>query len=175
MLGEMMGWKDGVAVAPYGERLRALRRLFHQAMGTPASAAKLIPVIERDVHCFLQRMLDAPPDQFVKNLRRYVCAGLDPLSHLTLLSHSAVNATTLDYAYGYKVHDIDDPLVHLTELVNEQFARASVPGAFVVETLPFCTFHTPALVARLFDPLFVLPSATSSRLVSGNRLETAWT
>jgi len=73
MLGEMMGWKDGVALASYGERLRALRRLLYQAMGTPASAAKRIPVAEREVHRFLQRLLDAP-DQFVKNLRRYVCA-----------------------------------------------------------------------------------------------------
>jgi hypothetical protein len=60
-----------------------------------------------------------------------------------VLLRSAVNATTLDYAYGYKVHDMDDPLIHLTELVNEQFARASVPGAFVVETFPFRTSQTP--------------------------------
>jgi hypothetical protein len=74
MLGEMMGWENGVAVAHYGDRLRALRRLLHQTMGTPASAAKLIPVFEREVHRFLQRMLDVPPDQFVKNIRRFVCA-----------------------------------------------------------------------------------------------------
>ncbi|KAI9447305.1 cytochrome P450 [Lactarius psammicola] len=123
MLGEMMGWKDGVAVASYGERLRALRRLLYLAMGTPASAAKRIPVIEREVHRFLQRLLDTP-DQFVRNLR------------------SAVNATTLDFAYGYKAHDLDDPLVQLTELASEQFARASIPGAFVVDTLPFLR-HVP--------------------------------
>ncbi|KAI9449499.1 cytochrome P450 [Lactarius psammicola] len=115
MLGEMMGWKDGVAVARYGERLRALRRLLYQAMGTPASAMKRIPVIEREVHRFLQRLLDTP-DQFVKNLR------------------GAVNAITLDFAYGYKAYDLDDPLVQLTELASEQFARASIPGAFVVDT-----------------------------------------
>ena len=80
MVGEMMGWEDGVAVGRYGERLRSLRRLLHQAMGTPASAAKRIPAIEREVHRFLQRLLDAPSDQFVKNLRRYVCLRLHPLS-----------------------------------------------------------------------------------------------
>ncbi|KAF8259466.1 cytochrome P450 [Lactarius quietus] len=125
MLGEMMGWKDGVAVGRYGERLRALRRLLHQAMGTPVSVAKVIPLIEREVHHFLQRMLDAPPDQFLK-----------------FFEGIAVNATTLDYAYGYKVQGVDDPLVQLTELADEEFARASIPGAFVVDTLPLLR-HVP--------------------------------
>jgi hypothetical protein len=93
-------------------------------MGTSASAAKRIPVVEREVHRFLQRLLDSPSDQFVNNLR------------------NAVNAGTLRFAYGYKVHDLDDPLVHLTELVNEQFARASIPGAFLVDILPFLR-HVP--------------------------------
>ncbi|KAH9027249.1 hypothetical protein EDB85DRAFT_1893055 [Lactarius pseudohatsudake] len=82
----------------YEERFQDLRRLLHQVMGTPASITKLIPVIEREVHRFLQRLLDAPPDQFTKNLRS-----------------STVNATTLGFAYGYKVRDMDDPLVRLTE------------------------------------------------------------
>lgn len=79
MLGEMMGWKDGVAVARYGDRLRGLRRLLYQAMGTPTSVAKLIPVIEEEVHHFLRRLLDAPSDQFRKNIRRYVCLRLHSL------------------------------------------------------------------------------------------------
>lgn len=86
-----------------------------------------------------------------------------------------MNATTLGFAYGYKVRDMDDPLVHLTELVNEQFARASIPGAFVVDTLPFRTSQTLALVERLYSLSFVLSSATCSRLVSGDHLETAGT
>ncbi|KAI9448530.1 cytochrome P450 [Lactarius indigo] len=124
VLGDMMGWKDGVAVATYGERLRDLRRLLHQVMGTPASVTKLIPVIEREVHRFLQRLLDAPPDEFAKNLR------------------SAVNAATLDFTYGYKVHGLDDPLIKLTELASKQFARASMLGSFVVDILPFLR-HVP--------------------------------
>ncbi|KAH9059342.1 cytochrome P450 [Lactarius vividus] len=124
VLGEMMGWKNGVAVASYGERLRDLRRLLHQVMGTPASVTKLIPVIEREVHRFLQRLLDAPPDQFAKNLR------------------SAVNAATFDFTYGYKVHGLDDPLINLTELASKQFARASMLGSFVVDVVPFLR-HVP--------------------------------
>ncbi|KAH9024784.1 hypothetical protein EDB84DRAFT_1564299 [Lactarius hengduanensis] len=61
-LGEMLGWKDGVVVDRYEERFQDLRRLLHQVMGTPASITKVIPVIEREVHRFLQRLLDAPPD-----------------------------------------------------------------------------------------------------------------
>ena len=71
-----------------------------------------------------------------------------------LVSRSAVNATTLHFAYGYKVHDMDDPLVRLTELVNEQFARASIPGAFLVDIWPFCTSQTLALAERLFNLSF---------------------
>ncbi|KAH8979379.1 hypothetical protein EDB83DRAFT_2494494 [Lactarius deliciosus] len=73
-LGEIVGWNDGVAVGRYGERIRDLRHLLHQAMGTPASTAKRIPVIEREVHRFVQRLLDTLFDQFTKNLRRYVYA-----------------------------------------------------------------------------------------------------
>ena len=105
----------------------------------------------------------------------YVCVFIHSLSPLKLVLRSAVNAATLRFAYGYKVHDKDDPLVHLTELVNEQFACASVPGAFLVDTLPFCTSQTLVVVERLFKLSFVLCSATCSGLVSGNRLETART
>lgn len=106
----------------------------------------------------------------------YVCVFIHSLSPLKLVLRSAVNAATLRFAYGYKVHDKDDPLVHLTELVNEQFACASVPGAFLVDTLPFCTSQTTLVVVeRLFKPPFVLCSAICSGLVSGDRLETART
>ncbi|KAH9049222.1 cytochrome P450 [Lactarius deliciosus] len=127
VLGEMMGWKDGVAVGRYGERLRDLRRLLHQVMGTPASVAKLVPVIEREVHRFLRRLLDAPPDQFAKNLRRHVCA---------------FTPSTFDFTYGYKVAGLDDPLIDLTELASKQFARASMLGSFFVDILPFLR-HVP--------------------------------
>ena len=86
-----------------------------------------------------------------------------------------MNAVTLRFAYGLDAHDMDDPLVELTELANEQFARASIPGAFLVDTLPFCTSQTLVVVERLFKLSFALCSAICSGLVSGDWLETART
>ncbi|KAI0299744.1 cytochrome P450 [Multifurca ochricompacta] len=121
VLGEIMGWESGVALCHYGERFRAFRRLFHQAMGTRTSVLKHYPVLERETHRFLQRLLESP-DQLMKNLQ------------------IAANATILDVAYGYKVRDLDDPIVHITELANDQFARASIPGAFLADVLPFLRY-----------------------------------
>ncbi|KAI0260509.1 cytochrome P450 [Gloeopeniophorella convolvens] len=118
MLGQTMGWENGTALSRYGERFRALRRLLHQTMGTRTSAMQHYPIIEKETLRFLQRLLDSP-GQLMENLRKTVVA------------------TIVDVAYGYKVHEFDDPLVHVAQLTNAQFARAATPGAFMVDLVPF--------------------------------------
>jgi hypothetical protein len=51
---------------------------------------------------------------------------------------------------------MDDPLVHQTELMDEEFAHVSIPGDFVVDTLLARVSQTSTLVGRLLDPTFVL-------------------
>jgi hypothetical protein len=39
--------------------------------------------------------------------------------------------------YGYSIMDHNDPLIDIVDKATEQFAIASIPGAFLVDTLPF--------------------------------------
>ncbi|KAN0140220.1 hypothetical protein V8E53_002116 [Lactarius tabidus] len=48
---------------------------------------------------------------------------------------------------------MDDPLVHQTEVMDEEFAHVSIPGAFVVDTLLARVSQTSTLVGRLLDPV----------------------
>ena len=56
-------------------------------------------------------------------------------------------------SYGYKVTLEDDPLVRIAEEAMIGFAKASEPGAFLVDRFPFRAFT--ALVTLSF--LFILP------------------
>lgn len=45
----------------------------------------------------------------------------------------------LNIAYGYTAEPIkNDPLVDMAGDAMEKFGRAAVPGAFLVDVLPFC-------------------------------------
>ena len=39
--------------------------------------------------------------------------------------------------YGYNIVDHNDPFIDIVDKATEQFAIASTPGAFLVDTLPF--------------------------------------
>ena len=39
--------------------------------------------------------------------------------------------------YGYNIMEHNDPLIDIVDKATEQFAVASTPGAFLVDTLPF--------------------------------------
>lgn len=41
--------------------------------------------------------------------------------------------------YGYPIKDSNDPFIDIVDKATEQFAQASSPGAFLVDTLPIST------------------------------------
>lgn len=58
------------------------------------------------------------------------------ISGLIYISRST-GSTILKIAYGYNVTSDDDPLVNIAEEAMQGFAKASEPGAFVVDRFPF--------------------------------------
>lgn len=53
----------------------------------------------------------------------------------------------LGIAYGLDIHDAQDPYITDARAAVEAFSKASVPGAYLVDTFPFCTYFL-----NLLDP-----------------------
>ena len=51
---------------------------------------------------------------------------------------SALSSTILRTVYGIEIRDTDDPFVVNAQKVVGSLAEAGIPGAFLVDTLPFC-------------------------------------
>lgn len=65
-----VGWDRGLGYAPYGERFREFRRMFHQTMG-PRALHELFPLQEEETPRLLLRLLEEP-EKFIEHARQYV-------------------------------------------------------------------------------------------------------
>ena len=56
----------------------------------------------------------------------------------------------LGFAYGFKLHTSNDPIYGVMDSNGAAFARATRPGAFLVDNLPICEYcsHTSLEVSR---------------------------
>lgn len=53
--------------------------------------------------------------------------------------HSETGAVILKIAYGYNAEQHkNDPLIDMAGSAMDHFTKAAVPGAFLVDILPFC-------------------------------------
>ncbi|KLO13999.1 cytochrome P450 [Schizopora paradoxa] len=120
MAGELVGWDRGLGYARYGERFKEFRRMFHQIMGSRPSQ-DLLPMQEKETAELLIRLLDRPED-FIAHARQ------------------STGATILMISYGYKVAPADDPYVRIAEEAMLGFAKASEPGAFLVDRFQFLKY-----------------------------------
>ncbi|KAI0824640.1 cytochrome P450 [Trametes gibbosa] len=119
--GEMIGWTRAMILAPYGDRLREMRRMAAQVLASRQSVARFHPLLESETRAFLVK------------LRR----GADSLvNDLHTLSTSAIATIT----YGYKVQGDDDVIVQLVDKSMKEFSEASTPGAYLADTFPFLRF-----------------------------------
>ncbi|KAG2051336.1 cytochrome P450 [Suillus hirtellus] len=116
--GELIGWKNVMTLLPYGDELRRHRKNFHSVIGTRVAVAIYSQVEEVETHRFLKRVL-AKPDQLQAHVR-----------------HTA-GAVILRISHGYEVKENDDPFVDLAERVLDQWSRATAPGAFLADVVPF--------------------------------------
>ncbi|KAI0264149.1 cytochrome P450 [Gloeopeniophorella convolvens] len=132
-IGEMMGWETFVPGAPYGETWKQERRLLERSM-RPAALGQYHPLQERRIAAFLGRMLATPED-----LR----------AHVELLQSELIMGMT----YGYELKGHGDRIVSVSKAMNELAASSALPGALLVNHLPFLR-HIPAWVPWIsYKPL----------------------
>lgn len=121
-LMELCGWFYTASSLPYGPRLRSYRQRFHRFIGTQSALARYSHVQEVEAHRFLLRVLEKPE---------------------TLLEHvrTEAGAIILKMAYGYTIQPHGtDPLVAIADLALAQFSVASMPGAWLVDTMPLLKY-----------------------------------
>ncbi|KAH9849043.1 cytochrome P450 [Lenzites betulinus] len=128
MAGELVGWDRGLGYAhgPDNPRFREFRRLFQQFIGPRACQdPHVLAMQEEETHRLMLRFL-RDPGNFYRHPRE------------------STGALILRLAYGYEVsQDQDqDPLVQVVEVAMQGFAKASEPGAFLVDNFPVLR-HVP--------------------------------
>ncbi|KAK7983339.1 hypothetical protein PG989_010741 [Apiospora arundinis] len=116
--GELCGWKYMLALRPYGNGMRAVRKFLHGAVGTKASLVNYAEMQETEVRRFLLRVLERP-----EALRDHI--------------RTEAGAIILKVGYGYEIEPHkEDPLVKLADEAMEQFSKAMIPGAWLVDMIP---------------------------------------
>ncbi|KAI0777348.1 cytochrome P450 [Trametes elegans] len=126
MAGELVGWDRGLGYAhgPDNPRFREFRRLFQQFIGPRACQdAHILAMQEEETHRLMVRFL-RDPENFYRHPRE------------------STGALILRLAYGYEVaQDQDhDHLVKVVEIAMQGFAKASEPGAFLVDNFPLLRY-----------------------------------
>ncbi|KAJ7636278.1 cytochrome P450, partial [Roridomyces roridus] len=120
--GEMIGWKDTLVLMPYGDRFRNFRRLAHSLFGSRSTMASFEPLEEVETHRFLKRLYKTP-DDFQDHIGKTAGAIILRISH------------------GYNVKDEgEDAFVTLANTAMEQFAQATAPGLFLVNSIPLLRY-----------------------------------
>ncbi|KAG6860518.1 hypothetical protein C0995_010298 [Termitomyces sp. Mi166 len=120
MGGNLVGWKNTLVLLQSGERFGRFRRLLHGIIGSRASMKQFSYIEEGETKKFLQRLLVEPT-----HLHAHV-------------RHMAV-AIILRITHGYEVQE-NDSFVALADTVSDQFSLATVPGKYLVDTLPFLRY-----------------------------------
>lgn len=133
---EMVGWSKTLALMPYGDTFRGVRKFFHQSIG-PREVEKVIPLVGEETTKFLVDLLHTP-DQVTERIRKFVVhAHLHYTSHaLNAIVFRTTGSIVLLLVYGYRTKEHDDPLVKLVDEVTENFAVLTSPGAFLVDVIP---------------------------------------
>ncbi|KAI0360360.1 cytochrome P450 [Trametes cingulata] len=140
MAGELVGWNRGLGYShgPDNPRFREFRRLFHQFIGPRACQdPHILAMQEEETHRLMLRFL-RDPENFYRHAR------------------DSTGALILRLAYGYEVapasapskdeHHTVDPLVQIVEIAMQGFAKASEPGAFLVDSFPLLRYVPECLL-----------------------------
>lgn len=117
--GEMLGWENSLGLSPYNNRFRTYRKNMARIIGSKLSASQFNELQEEEVGHFLLKIRE-DPDSLLQHIRKQ--AG----------------SVILKIAYGYNSEPHkSDPLIDMAGDAMDKFARAGVPGAFLVDIFPF--------------------------------------
>ncbi|KAI0074482.1 cytochrome P450 [Panus rudis PR-1116 ss-1] len=122
MLHELMGMDWSLAIMPYGEDWKRVRRGFHQYFNMNVAPDYHRVHLEQS-HDFLKRLRESP-EKFLDHIRH------------------AFASTIMKVTYGIEVHDAHNEYVRIAEGVIEGFNDAGQPGHFLVDIMPFLK-HIP--------------------------------
>ncbi|PPQ63628.1 hypothetical protein CVT24_004381 [Panaeolus cyanescens] len=123
---KLMGWDFNFGLKPYGNLWRYHRRIMRKYFDKRPSAA-YAPVQTAKARQFLKDLLRAP-EEFLHYGKR------------------ATTAIIMAILYGFNISDENiDYFVHLSEIATGKLAESMIPGAAVVDALPFLQ-HVPGWV-----------------------------
>ncbi|KAJ7241641.1 cytochrome P450 [Mycena rebaudengoi] len=116
MINELMGWDFSMGFMKYGDLWRSHRKMVHDAFNI--RAVKQFNPQERAVtHAVLRRILERPTDI---------------MEHFRHLAGALIMSVT----YGIEVVPYNDPYITLARDAMHGVAIASIPGTFLVDTIP---------------------------------------
>ncbi|KAJ7133337.1 cytochrome P450 [Mycena epipterygia] len=164
MGGELMGFKNVLAMSQHGDRVRKERKLFHQLFGTQSTIKQFVPILSSEICKLLQNVLRKPvPCEIAPEIER------------------TTGAITLRIAYGY--HTLDgpekDPQMSMFETAANNFSASTKPAAFLVDIIPALRywpewlpgggFHTTAKIwgKQLHDTIDGAFSLVKNQMAAG--------
>ncbi|EIW51642.1 cytochrome P450 [Trametes versicolor FP-101664 SS1] len=139
MAGELVGWNRGLGYAhgPDNPRFREFRRLFQQFIGPRACQdATILTMQEEETHRLMLRFLH-DPENFYRHPR-----------DLRIIRSTGALILRLAYGYEAALDQGQDPLVEVVEIAMQGFAKASEPGAFLVDNFPVLRYVPEWLMPR---------------------------
>lgn len=117
---EHVGWKDVLTAIDDGPRVRAIRRLLLQELGTKAALGRFEPLMQNTVQHSARKILrEHSPERL--------------LYHIHILFSSII----LDVTFGYKVKDEGDEIVARIERVIADAGAYSKTGSVLVDVFPW--------------------------------------
>ncbi|KAI0637905.1 cytochrome P450 [Trametes polyzona] len=116
--GDMIGWSRAMILAPYGERLREMRKMLALVLGSRKSVARFHTLIESETRHFLLR-LRGRSDSLVHDVQRLAASVI------------------VNIAYGYKVQGDNDPIVRTVDKAMADFTASTAPGTYLADIFPF--------------------------------------
>ncbi|KAH6994765.1 cytochrome P450 [Fusarium venenatum] len=120
--GEMIGWENSLALSGYNDRFRTYRKNIARIIGSKTAAAQYDDLEEAEVSHFLLHVLDHP-GQLIDHIRK------------------EAGAIILKIAYGYRAEPLkEDLLINMVGKAMDNFGTAAVPGAFLVDVMPFLRY-----------------------------------
>lgn len=123
-------------------------------IGSKSLASQFNALQEAEVGHFLLRVLEKPEelvDHIRKSVvsvpRRCICFTAPLLTCHRVLREAGTVILKIAYGYTAEPHEMD-PLIEMAGDAMDKFARAGVPGAFLVDIMPFCKYVPSAVYPR---------------------------
>ncbi|KAH6915729.1 cytochrome P450 [Coprinopsis sp. MPI-PUGE-AT-0042] len=121
MANELMGWGWLMSGLPYGQAWRDRRKLFQKIFDRHSNMEMVEERTTQYAYRMIGQLLEAP-DDFQEHIR-----------HL-------VGGLAFSLAYGIPTQPRNDPYIRLAEQSIDPAGRAVVPGAYLVDVLPFLKY-----------------------------------